>query len=367
MKKQYIVTFFLLLTVKLFAQTDTVALKQIYYNAFSELDSMLSNKKPMNFKLAVFITENAYFENKLDYIKFCSVIQMYSNLSQSLVKSRQLQYNKEDKETIEKLAGVFTIMTDTISIEIDTNKIGKILPFTYDFEDFFGTNDWTKMFVTKLLQTHSGNCHSLPFLYKIICEDLGVNVYLAQAPNHFYIKYRSKRDGWYNTELTSGFFPIDAWLFASGYITLEAVRNGVYMDTLSLKQSISVCILDLARGYEHKFGAKGDSFVINCCDRALNYYPNSVNAILLKAETLKKQFENFMKQYNTTKPNEVLKYAEPKAIFTEMKQLYLKIYKLGYRSMPDEMYIKWLMSLRTETDKYINTKLNFNPINTNKK
>jgi hypothetical protein len=232
---------------------------------------------------------------------------MYAKLSQSLMNSRDLIYEKEDKETVSKLAAVFTIMKDTVPIMLDTNKIVNILPFTYDFEDFFGTLDWSKMFVTKLLETHKGNCHSLPFLYKIICEDLGVNAYLAQAPNHFYIKNRSKKDGWYNTELTSGFFPIDAWLFASGYITLEAVRNGIYMDTLSLQQSISVCVVDLAKGYENKFKCKGDTFVIKCCNKALEYYPNNITALLLKAETMKQQFDNYMKFYKTTNPNEVLK------------------------------------------------------------
>gem|GEM_PF-4659315 len=42
--------------------------------------------------------------------------------------------------------------------------------------------------------------------------------YLAMAPNHTYIKLRSDKNGWYNTELTSASFPIDSWLMVSGYI-----------------------------------------------------------------------------------------------------------------------------------------------------
>lgn len=40
--------------------------------------------------------------------------------------------------------------------------------------------------------------------------------------------------------------------------------------------------------------------------------------------------------------------------------MYMKIYTLGYRTMPDEMYLDWLMSLRTETEKYTNPKINSN-------
>jgi hypothetical protein len=366
MKNKLSIIFLLLSSLNLFAQSDTTVLKQNFYDAFEELNNMLSQKQENSFKRAVFITENAFYNNRLNYNKYCKTIEMYAFLAKSLMNSRDLIYQNDDEEKVSKLAAVFTIMTDTVPIMLDSGKIINHLPFTYDFEDFFGTLDWSKMFVTKLLETHKGNCHSLPYLYKIICEELKVNTYLAQAPNHFYIKNRNKQDGWYNTELTSGFFPIDAWLFASGYITIEAVRNGIYMDTLSLKQSISVCVVDLAKGYENKFGCVGDTFVIKCCNKSLEYYPNNITALLLKAETMKKQFDNYMKFYKTENPNEVLKLEEPGKLFSEMEKLYMKIYTLGYRTMPDEMYISWLMSLRTETEKYINPKLNTN-FKTNKK
>ena len=83
-------------------------------------------------------------------------------------------------------------------------------PYSYDFTDFDGKEDWRQMFVIKLLQTHSGNCHSLPFLYKILIEENGEKANLALATNHIYIKHQIKKSGWYNTELTSGIFPIDA-------------------------------------------------------------------------------------------------------------------------------------------------------------
>jgi hypothetical protein len=354
LKLLFLSVFFPILAV---AQTDVMSLKENYLDAYRELDSMLNGTKAVSFKRAVFVTENAYLNNRLDYDKFNEVIFQYVELSEKIIASRKLLYDKQDKPTIEKLAAVFTLMTDTIPVMLDTNVIVQHLPFTYDFEDIFGDVDWSKMFVTKLLLTRKGNCHSMPFLYKIICEDMGVNAQLAQAPNHFYIKYRSEKDGWYNTELTSGFFPLDAWLFASGYITLDAVRNGIYMDTLSLKQSLAVCMLDLAKGYEHKFNANGDRFIIRCCDKALEYYPNFVGAQLMKAETLKKRFEQMMKDNGTNNPNEILKQEKPRELFAEMEQIYANVYRSGYRTMPDEMYIKWLMSLRTEAEKYINPKI----------
>lgn len=61
--------------------------------------------------------------------------------------------------------------------------------------------------MSKLLDTQKGNCNSMPYLYKILAEELGVDANLALAPNHVYIKHNIKSLGWYNTELTSGIFP----------------------------------------------------------------------------------------------------------------------------------------------------------------
>lgn len=94
------------------------------------------------------------------------------------------------------------------------------------------------MFVSTLMVTRKGNCHSLPLFYKLLTEELGEKSWLALAPNHAYIKLHNQADGWYNVELTSGQFPTDVWIKASGYIHTDAIRNGIYMDTLSLKATV---------------------------------------------------------------------------------------------------------------------------------
>src|SRR6202012_1332497 len=99
-----------------------------------------------------------------------------------------------------------------------------------------------------------------------------------------YIKNRCKSIGWYNTELTSGCFPIDAWIMASGYLPTKAIKSGIYMDTLSNAAAISICVIDLAKGYEHKTHNYYDGFMLKCCDLALKYHPEDVQALLLKAE-----------------------------------------------------------------------------------
>ena len=315
---------------------DTSNIDISYQGAFNELNDMLTGNNPVDFKRAVFITENAYMDDILDYDDFLNTINNYTSLAKLAIKSRDLQYDGKDKEKISIYAVVFSIMQDTTKIMYDSLILAHP-PFTYDFDDCFGKGNWEKMFLTKLLETQKGNCHSLPILYKILVEELGEKAYLSLAPNHLYIKLQSKKLGWYNTELTSGIFPIDAWLMASGYIHLAAIQNGIYMDTLSQKQSIALCMVDLAQGYQRKFNTS-DEFVLNCCNTALEYYPNFINALLLKAETLLQSDEKDLQ---------------------DLKILYQKIHNLGFRKMPEKMYLEWLVSLKEEKAKYQNKKINF--------
>lgn len=213
------------------------------------------------------------------------------------------------------------------------------------------------MFVTKLLVTNSGNCHSLPYLYKIVANEMGTTAYLTFSPNHIYIKNKCKKTGWYNTELTSGDFPTDGWIMCSGYITNEAIISGIYMDTLSQQQSVAYTLIDLAKGYEKKFGIGDGAFILKSCSACLNYYPNCINALLLKAETQKKLFEAMMKNNNTQYVSEILNKPEAKALYEDMEQTYGKIALSGYREMPEEMYKNWLKSLSQAKDEYSNRKV----------
>jgi len=328
-----------------------------YWQALEELQGMIIGRAPLSFKRAVFITESTYFDNTLSYKRFCGKVDSLVNLARKLTESDFLVYTQDDKAQVASYAAVFKVMTDTLAYKVADKRFAVHYPFRYDFEDIWGEQEWTQMFVTKLLITRTGNCHSLPFLYKILTEELGGKAYLAMAPNHMYIKHRCKAVGWYNTELTNPSFPVDAWVMASGYIPTEAVVSGIYMDTLSEQQSIAVCITDLANGYEKKHGVKDGKFVLEACKFALQNYPHYVNALMLKSETLKKLFEQSMQQHGAAYPKELFHNQEAKDLFSELEATYLKIHQLGYRRMPKEMYLQWLLELNTERARYSNPKM----------
>ena len=324
----------------------------IYKETFNRIDSMLKNQTTLNFRESVLATENAYLDGKLDYKQINERIQDLTKLTKIVSTKESLIYSEQDKDNVVKHAALFKIFTDTTTIVFDSIHIFTHTPYAYDFDDMWGEKDWTKMFVSKLLATGKGNCHSLPYLYKIIAGELNIPAYLAFAPNHIYIKTFSKKMGWYNTELTSGTFPVDAWLMASGYISVEAVQNGLYMDTLSTKQSVANCLLDLAQGYQHKFGKDNPDFVLKCCSTVLKYHPTNVSAMLTKAEAQKFYIQAQMRAKNVKTPQELFADNSIKEMYSDMEQTYVKLHQLGYRRMPEEMYEKWIASLKNEPNKF---------------
>nr|WP_320119523.1 hypothetical protein [uncultured Marinifilum sp.] len=346
MQRLFLILLFVIVGITTKAQSD----KDLYNSTFVELRNMAEGKQPVDFKKAVYMVENCYFNGEIDYKLFCKAIDYYTSMCRSFIKSNDLQYSETDKEKVSVYASVFSVMKDTIPIQKKDGSIINNLPFVYDFDDIYGSQDWSKMFVSKLLATKKGNCHSLPYLYKILVEELGETAYLSYAPNHIYIKQQCKSFGWYNTELTSGMFPIDSWLMASGYIHLSAIQQGVFMDTLSAKQSIGACMLDLAQGYEKKYGIEDGKFILYICKTVLKEHPNNINALLLKSET----------KMNLWKTENGKTKEEKQAEFHEIQGIYTKIHDLGYRAMPKEMYMDWLVSLKEEKHKYQNRKINFN-------
>lgn len=317
-----------------------------FEKAYSEINDMLNNKQKPSFKRAVFVVENAYLDDSLDYNSYLSFIDFYKKLTLAYKKSNSLKdYNYSDSTEVALNGALFKVFTDTI---FDTDKRIVSIPLIYDFEDVFGNADFTKTFIIKLLLTKSGNCHSLPYLYKIISEELGTQAYLSFAPHHIYLKQRNKKIGWYNTELTSGQFPIDGYLMATGYISRENIISGIYMDTLSYKQSIATCLMDLSYAYKAKKDSLADNvFVLKCADLALSVYPNYVQALLVKAETHKAIYQRSEKNTTLAQNN-----------FKQMKDTYNRLIKLGYSEVPVETFKKWFAFYQKNKQEFQNSEIN---------
>jgi hypothetical protein len=306
------------------AQTKDDSLKQHFIDAQTELQMMLEGKAPMNFSRAVFLHENAYLGGTLSYEGFMQAIRFRAEIAKRIAHTKPTQgYKKADSPQVQLQASIFKLLTDSTQIKLG-NEEGFILPARYAWEDFAGQKNWEVMFVSRLMQTNEGNCHSLPYLYKLIADELQVPAWLSCAPHHLYIQGYSQQTGLFNTELSSASFPKDSWLMASGYVGKDAVRNRVYMDTLTLKQSIALCMVDLAQGYQRKFQDK--DFVLACLQTAQKAYPQGLTAYLAEIQTQTDIFQS-TKQW---------------ANYHRLEALAKRVCELGYQEIPRAEYVRWL-------------------------
>ncbi len=329
-----------------FPDQSAVAGTQFYQDALVEITEMMEGKKQLSLKKAVFLSENAWFENTMQYEWFCNDISVGTDIIK--VAIQQAGY-----DTINQTARKWMLqkyMADTVVLRDSEGKPSFYhLPYQYDFEDPFGKTDWSKMFVTKLLDSRQGQCHSLPLLYLILAEDLGIDARLTYSPGHSYIKVQNGKGEWFNYETTNGQYSTDSWVLSSGYVKAEAVKNGVYLKKMSKKEVIASCLADLAKGYALKYGF--DKFVLDCLNTALKYHPNNIYALQLKSDYNSYLFHYVIRQLGFPPPDKVHEYPKAYELLRIRDQLYQRIDQLGYEPIPDHIYQTWLQSFETEKKK----------------
>ena len=317
----------------------TVKGADAYHSAFSKISGMASGQTKFNIKEANFIVENAFYENTGNIQEFDKLVKQIGQFLNW--KMDELGYNKNSN--LAKNLILFRFFTDTLEIK---SKNLKHLPVNYDFDDYMGHEDWTKMFVKKLLESNSGQCHSLPLLYLILADEIGAKAQLSYSPNHTYIKFQDDNGKWHNIELTNGMLTTDAFVLQSGYIKAEALQNKIYMQPLKEKQLISHVLFDLAKGYAIKYCY--DEFVEKVINKALELDPNNINAHMVLSDYRTIHFRYIENQLGINEQNyrqKLNQYPKAKEIFLARNNQYDKVDNLGYENMPAAAYEKWLNSL----------------------
>lgn len=114
-------------------------------------------------------------------------------------------------------------------------------PFEYDHDDPLGENIHNKLLAT-YLDKRKGNCVSMPVLFLILGERLGLDLTLSTAPLHVLVKYTDDTSGeTYNLEATSGAgFTRDSWYQKKSPMTAASIENGVYLKNLNRQETLAV-------------------------------------------------------------------------------------------------------------------------------
>lgn len=292
---------------------------------------MLGGKTDPDFKRAAFLVEWGYNRGNLDYTTFCGQISTIAGTLKAFIKERGVERYKT--------AGNFALF----EYFTKPNKLNRFKPLTYDFDDFYGKKDLNNTYVTKLLQTHKGQCRSMPMLYKILSDEIGAKSYLALGPNHMYIKHLDEQGKWVNIELTNGHFSSDAWMISSMDISAEAIKKGVYMKDLSQQESISHCLSELGSAHQRRYG--DTDFALLCFDETLKYFPASIGSLMGKYNVMRSQALAYMKKHGKTPtPWLINHHAKFKAVGDQIEYL-------GYHDMSPEKYQAWLASMEAEKAK----------------
>ncbi|MFS4474619.1 hypothetical protein [Chryseobacterium sp. T20] len=316
-----------------------------YYRAFDNL--MKFDPESYSITDAVFLVENAYNNNDRN---FQSAYQTQIQKATNMIRQQMKRSAIDDSDNVAKNLAIFKYFAQ------DTKQNGKVIhkAIKYDFEDYMGAKDYSKMFVSKLMKTNTGQCHSMPLLYLMLAEQIGAEAFLVVSPNHSYIRFKDGDGEVLSVELTNGMFSANSFVLNSGYIKAEALKNKLYMQNLSKREVLSQTYVDLASGYIHKFGY--DEFVAKVLGKALELNPNNINATLWKSNTDQMRFMQACNRVNIDPENKeqlqkIRNYPLLENQFLEIKTGFDYIDQSGFAQMPAEQYEQWLGSLKTTENK----------------
>ena len=171
--------------------------------------------------------------------------------------------------------------------------------YRYDLTDPQGSklskNNLQNNLLTTYLKTKQGNCVTMPLLFVILGERIGLKVTLSTAPLHYFVKFTEQETGiTHNLETTSGAgFTREAWYREQMPMTDKAISNGLYLQPLTKKELIATMVITLAEYYMRKqeYNKAIDTFQVT-----LKHYPKSIYSIVKTASAfaklLKQEFPN---------------------------------------------------------------------------
>ena len=236
----------------------------LYNQAFLEIADMLDGKTQLSIKRAVYLAEWAYLDGELNYEKYCSEIDSATIFLKKLIRANGLEQYKTGKNMA------------LIEYFFRPYSGNGYTPFTYDFNDSLTEESFTHQFVTKVMRTHTGQCSSLPYYYKILAEAIGAEAYVAYAPVHVFIRYPDDDnlfpEDWVNVELTTHQLTPGLHYIENFEINEAALTNKVYLHPLTDRETVAAQLADLAHGYWKKYGVY-DDFTWLCATKSLEYYP----------------------------------------------------------------------------------------------
>jgi regulator of sirC expression with transglutaminase-like and TPR domain len=166
-------------------------------------------------------------------------------------------------------------------------------PYAYDLRDPDGQHLPNKL-LHNYLKNRLGQCVSMPTLFLILGERLGLNLALAEAPCHEFIRWVAPDGQTWNLETTSGGHPARLeWFQSAMPMTERALASGLYMRSLGRREAVASMALTVV---EHFQQAERWDEVAAVCHLILRAAPRSAAALVAAGSAygrmLKAEFED---------------------------------------------------------------------------
>lgn len=168
-------------------------------------------------------------------------------------------------------------------------------PFSYDLDDPLGRVPANKRLDT-YLRTRKGNCVSMPILFVILGQRLGLPVALATAPSHVMVKFADDtQQAWVNIEATQGGFKFDSSYERDTHISPLALQNDIYLRPLLPREGVGVIASTLM---EHYARQKNADALLEVAELALAANPKDTVALIQKGNAYYLQLQDrYTKRY----------------------------------------------------------------------
>jgi regulator of sirC expression with transglutaminase-like and TPR domain len=155
-------------------------------------------------------------------------------------------------------------------------------PFAYDMTDPLGTKPANR-YLHNYLSSRRGNCVTMPILFVILGQRIGLNLTLAEAPLHILVKYTDDDGAVWNLEPTSGGgFARDAWYRKELPMTDRAVAEGTYLRALSSEEAVAMIVLQAAE--THMRAGRYEQAVV-AANVLLRHFPRFAHAMVVKGSS----------------------------------------------------------------------------------
>ncbi|MFT4023318.1 MAG: hypothetical protein QM664_05995 [Flavihumibacter sp.] len=324
------------------------AIAQPFLNSFHQLLQL--NPDSFSITKAVYLVESAYYDKPYSFQEFSRAMQQRAMVVQEILKQEGLD-NKNNLALNYAIQRLFRKPTTLYNAK--TNRSITIDKLRYDFDDYLGEKEWTKMFVTKVLETNSGQCRSFPLLYLCLAEQVGAKAYLSLSPNHSFIQFFDKKGRQYNFETTNGNLVSIAWLMQSTNVNATAYKNRTYLDSLSSRKLFAQCLTDLLQSYEVKINGF-DPVSEQMINKILELDPTNITALMIKANHATYKFRYEASLLGNPPEEMISRYASLQKAYESAQYWQERVLHSGFQEMPKEAYERWLASIEVERKREIN-------------